>query len=115
VALTQPGPWKVGSLASHIGSVAGDDKRQDINVTTMQPFFSYTTNTYTTIGAFTEARYDWKGKQWSVPLIVQAGQLFEIGLQSPRFAVAGKSWVSVPDDGPKGRGLRLQRTPLFPE
>ena len=79
VALKQSGPWTVGVLASHIWSVAGDDKRNDVNATTLQPFFSYTTKTHTTIGAYTESAYDWKGKQWHVPLIVQAGQLFKVG------------------------------------
>jgi hypothetical protein len=57
------------------------DERQDINVTSVQPIFSCTTKTHTTIGAFTEATYDSKGQQWSVPLIVRAGQLFKIGPQ----------------------------------
>jgi hypothetical protein len=115
VALKQSGPWTVGYLGSHIWSVAGDDMRQDINVTSMQPFFSYTTKTHTTIGAFTETTYDWKGEQWSVPLIVQAGQLFKIGPQILQIAVAGKYWASGPDDGPEGWGMRLQLTLLFPQ
>jgi hypothetical protein len=115
VALKQSGPWTVGYLGSHIWSVAGDDKRQSINVTSMQPFFSYTTKTHTTIGAYTEATYDWKGEQWSVPLIVQAGQLLKIGPQILQIAVAGKYWASGPDNGPEGWGLRLQLTLLFPK
>jgi hypothetical protein len=115
VVLKQSGPWTVGYLGSHVWSLAGDDKRQDINVTSMQPFFSYTTNAQTTIGAYTEATYDWKGEQWLVPVIVQAGQLFKIGPQILQFAVAGKYWASAPDDGPEGWGLRLQLTLLFPK
>jgi hypothetical protein len=91
------------------------DERQDINVTSVQPFFSCTTKTHTTIGAFTEATYDSKGQQWSVPLIVQAGQLFKIGPQILQFAAAGRYWAGGPDDGPKGWGLRLQFTLLFPK
>ncbi len=115
VVLKQSGPWTVGYLGSHVWSVAGDDSRNDVNVTSAQPFFSYTTPTHMTIGAYTEATYDWKGEQWSVPLIVQAGQLFKIGPQILQFAAAGKYWVSAPDDGPKGWGLRLQLTLLFPK
>ena len=70
VALKQSGPWTVGVLAGHIWSVAGNDHRNDVNSTTLQPFFSYTTKTHTTMGAYTESAYDWKGKQWQVPLIV---------------------------------------------
>ena len=115
VALKQVGPWTAGYLGSHIWSVAGDDKRPDINVTSMQPFFSYTTKTHMTVGAFTEATYDWKSRQWTVPLIVQAGQLFKIGPQIMQLAVAGKYWADSPVGGPKGWGLRVQLTFLFPK
>jgi hypothetical protein len=115
VALKQTGPWTVGILAGHIWSVAGTDNRNDVSSTTLQPFFSYTTKTHTTIGAYTESAYDWKGKQWQVPLIVQAGQLFKIGPQILQLAVAGKYWAEAPDNGPTGWGLRLQLTLLFPK
>jgi len=90
VILRQKGPWTVGYLGAHIWSVAGDDDRADVNATTMQPFFSYTTKTYTTVGAYTEALYDWESEEWQVPVIVQAGQLFKIGPQIMQLAVAGK-------------------------
>jgi hypothetical protein len=115
VALKQSGPWTVGILAGHIWSVAGNDSRGDISSTTLQPFFSYTTKSHTTIGAYTESAYDWKGEQWQVPLIVQAGQLFKIGPQIMQFAVAAKYWAEAPDNGPEGWGLRLQLTFLFPK
>ncbi len=115
VVLKQAGPWTVGLLAGHIWSVAGDDNRDDVSSTTLQPFFSYTTKTHTTIGAYTESAYDWKGKQWQVPLIFQVGQLFKIGPQILQLAVAGKYWAEAPDNGPKDWGLRLQLTLLFPK
>jgi len=115
VALKQSGPWTVGYLGSHIWSVGGDSDRADINITTMQPFFSYTTKTHTTIGAYTEAVYDWEAEQWTVPLIVQAGQLFKIGPQIMQLAVAGKYWAESPDNGPEGWGLRVQLTFVFPK
>ena len=115
VALKQAGPWTIGLLAGHIWSVAGDDKRGDVSSTTLQPFFSYTTKTHTTIGAYTESAYDWKGEQWQVPLIVQVGQLFKIGPQILQLAVAGKYWAEAPDNGPEGWGVRVQLTFVFPK
>lgn len=96
VALKQAGPWTVGLLAGHIWSVACNDNRDDVSSTTLQPFFSYTNKTHTTIGAYTESAYDWKGKQWQVPLIFQVGQLFKIGPQILQLAVAGKYWAEAP-------------------
>jgi len=115
VALKQSGPWTVGILAGHVWSVAGNDSRADISSTTLQPFFSYTTKSHTTIGAYTESAYDWKGEQWQVPLIFQAGQLFKVGPQIMQLAVAAKYWAEAPDDGPDGWGLRVQLTFLFPK
>jgi len=115
VALKQSGPWTVGLLAGHIWSVAGNDDRNDVSVTTLQPFFSYTTKSHTTIGAYTESAYDWKSDQWQVPLIVQAGQLFKVGTQILQLSVAGKYWAESPDNGPQGWGFRTQLTFLFPK
>jgi len=115
VALKQTGPWTVGLLAGHVWSVAGNDSRADISSTTLQPFVSYTTKSHTTIGAYTESAYDWKGEQWQVPLIFQAGQLFKVGPQIMQLAVAAKYWAEAPDNGPNGWGLRLQLTLLFPK
>jgi len=115
VALKQTGPLTVGFLTSHIWSVAGDDDRDDINTTSLQPFLSYTTKTHTTIGAYTEATYDWENEQWSVPLIAQVGQLFKIGPQILQLAVGAKYWAESPDNGPEGWGLRVQLTFLFPK
>lgn len=115
VVLKQTGPWTVGLLVNHIWSLAGDDNRGDINATFLQPFFSYTTQTHTTIGAYTESAYDWQAEQWSVPLIAQVAQLFKIGPQILQFAVGAKYWVDSPDNGPEGWGLRAQLTFLFPK
>jgi hypothetical protein len=115
VVLKQSGPWTVGMLANHIWSVAGDADRADVNATFLQPFVSYTTKTHTTIGALTESTYDWKGDQWSVPLIVKVAQLFKIGPQVLQLAVAGKYWAESPEDGPEGWGLRVELTFLFPK
>jgi hypothetical protein len=115
VMLKQSGPWTVGMLAGHLWSVAGNDSRADVSSTTLQPFVSYTSATHTTFGAYTESSYDWKSKQWQVPLIVQAGQLLKLGPRILQLSAAAKYWAASPDDGPRGWGLRLQLTFLFPK
>jgi hypothetical protein len=115
VALKQSGPWTLGLLTSHLWSVGGDDDRADFSVSSLQPFASYTTKSHTTVGAYTESVYDWKAEQWSVPLIVQAGQIFKVGPQIFQLALAGKYWAESPEGGPEGWGLRAQLTFLFPK
>jgi hypothetical protein len=115
VALKQTGPWTVGFLANHIWSVAGDDDRDDISATFLQPFLSYVTKTKTTIGVNTEATYDWENEQWSVPVIAQVAQLFKIGPQIMQLAVGAKYWAESADNGPEDWGFRVQLTFLFPK
>ena len=114
VALKQNGPWTVGFLGNHIWSVAGDDDRDDINATSLQPFVSYTTKTKTTFGLVTESVYDWDAERWSVPVIPGVQQLFKIGPQIMQLSVFGKYWAEAPDNGPDGWGFRAQLTFVFP-
>jgi hypothetical protein len=113
VALKQTGPWTTGFLGSHLWSVAGDDARPDVSLTSLQPFVSYLTKTYTTFAVLTESTYDWKGEQWSVPVIVLAAQMLKIGPQIFQVAVGGKYWAAAPQDGPRGWGVRAQLTLVF--
>jgi hypothetical protein len=115
VVLKQEGGWSIGLLANHIWSVAGDDDREDINATFLQPFISYNTKTHTTIGLVTESIYDWENKQWSVPVIPGVAQMLKIGPQIFQLAAFGKYWAKSPDNGPEGWGLRVQLTLVFPK
>ena len=76
VMLKQMNGWTVGGLANHIWSFAGNNNRDNISATFMQPFISYTTKKATTFGLNTESTYDWVHKQWTVPVNVTVGQLF---------------------------------------
>jgi hypothetical protein len=115
VALKQVGPWNYGALANHIWSVAGDDDRQDVNATFLQPFLSYITKTKTTIGLVSESTYDWESDQWTVPVIPQVQQLFKIGPQIMQLAIGAIYYAESPEGGPEGWGARAQLTFLFVE
>jgi len=115
VVLKQESGWTVGALANHIWSVAGDDDRNDISATFLQPFVSYTTKTLTSFTVNTESTYDWEWKEWSVPVNVQVAQLFKIGPQILQLAVGGRYWATSPDNGPEGWGVRVQLTLVFPK
>lgn len=115
VALRQVGPWTYGGLVNHIWSVAGDDKRADINVTFIQPFLSYVTKTKTTFGLNTESSYDWENEQWSVPINLSVAQMFKIGPQIMQLSVGARYWAESPENGPKDWGGRAQLTFLFPK
>ncbi|HZF33109.1 MAG TPA: transporter [Candidatus Angelobacter sp.] len=115
VVLKQAGPWTIGILANHIWSVAGDDNRADISSTFLQPFVSYTTKDAWTFSLNTESSYDWKDKQWSVPVNAQVSKLLKFGKQPVSIGAGVRYWAESPDSGPEGFGGRLIIAFLFPE
>jgi hypothetical protein len=115
VALKQSGPWTYGALANHLWSVAGEEDRPDVNATFIQPFLSYVTKTYTTLGINTEATYDWEGEAWSVPINLTVAQMLKVGGQLVQISGGARYWAESPDFGPDGWGARAGLTLVFPK
>lgn len=114
ILLKQAGGNTVGILANHVWSVAGNDDRADISTTFLQPFFSHTTKSHTTIGLNAESTYDWKGKQWTVPVNLTVTQLTHMGKQPISVGGGIRYYAAAPQDGPNW-GVRLIFTMLFPK
>ncbi|MFZ0827820.1 MAG: transporter [Verrucomicrobiia bacterium] len=114
VALQQSHGFTYGILANQIWSFAGQDNRQNINSTYLQPFFSYTTKTYTTPSINTETTYNWQAEQATVPLNFAIQQLVKIGGHPVAFQIGYRYYVEKPSGGPDW-GLRFTITFLFPK
>lgn len=114
VLLRQEGPWTYGALFNHVWSFAGTDDRADVSRTFLQPFVSYTTKTYTSLGLNTETTYDWEHEQWNVPLNVFVQQLLKVGKQPMALQLGGRYYADGPSTGPDW-GLRFQLQFLFPK
>jgi hypothetical protein len=115
VVLKQSGGWTVGGLGNHIWSFAGDSERQDISATFLQPFLSYTTPTALTMTVNSESTYDWKAKDWAIPVNVLATQVLKLGEQLVSAGGGVRYWVDSTEAGPEGLGWRMQLTFLFPK
>jgi len=115
VVLKQDGSWTYGGLANHIVSVGGSSDRADISATFLQPFLSYNTKTATTFSLNTESTYDWKSKQWAVPVNASVSQMIKLGDQLFSVGAGAKYWLKSTDNGPEGLGFRLTFTMLFPK
>jgi hypothetical protein len=115
VVLKQSGPWTVGALANHIWSFAGDRDRADVSSTFLQPFISYTTPNAWTFGLNTESTYNWKTKDWSVPINFTVAKLVVIDKQPISITGGVRYWAAAPEDGPNGLAFRLALTFLFPK
>ncbi len=113
VVLKQSGAWTYGALANHLWSYAGEDGRDEVNATFLQPFASYITPTKTTYTFNAEATRDWEHDQWIVPLNVIVSQLFKVGNQPVQASLGGRYYVEGPDGGPEW-GVRAVVTLLFP-
>jgi hypothetical protein len=114
VVLKQSGPWTVGGLAGHVWSVAGDDDRDDVSRTLLEPWVSHTTGGGTTLMVETESVYDWISQEWAVPLYAEVSRVVALGDQLVSVGAGVRYWVGSMDDGPEGCGVRLQSTLLFP-
>jgi hypothetical protein len=118
VALKQMHGWTVGALANHIWSVAGDDDRDDISATFLQPFVSYATPKATTLSLNTESTYDWVHDQWTVPVNVMVAQLFRpktFGLPFPiQLQLGYRHYFVKPTGGPEN-GVRFSIIAIFPK
>lgn len=115
VALKQQGPWTLGGLTNHICSFAGDNDRDSINATFIQPFLTYITPTKTTLYLNSESTYNWQASQWSVPINLGANQMLKIGEQPLQVGIGARYWLDNPDQGAEGWGLRLNFIMLFPK
>jgi hypothetical protein len=115
VLLKQKKSLTYGLLANHLWSVAGDDDRNDISSTFLQPFLSHTTKTAWTYGVNLESSYDWKVEQWSVPINVSIGKLRKVGGMPMSFTGGVRYWAESTDNGPHGWGARFVVTMLFPK
>lgn len=113
VVLWQDGPWTYGGLANHIWSVAGSDRRAEINASYIQPFISYTTSDAFTISTTVESTYDWRASEWSVPVNLVATRLVSIGDTKASVGAGLRWWFDSPDAGPEGLGFRVVCTLLF--
>ncbi|MDS9468280.1 transporter [Paracoccus sp. MBLB3053] len=115
VVLKQNGPWTVGGLANHVWSVAGEDDRNDISSTFLQPFVSYTTPTAWTFALNTESTYDWKGEEWSVPINMMISKVTNISGQPISFQAGARYWADAPENGAEDWGVRASITMLYPK
>jgi len=112
--LKQDHGWTYGALMSHVWSFWGEDDRDYVSLTFLQPFLSYTTPKHTTFGVNLESSYDWNHEDWTVPLNLQVTQLVKFGHMPVSFQLGGRYYLEKPSGGPDW-GLRFAVTFVLPE
>jgi hypothetical protein len=114
VLLKQNNAWTYGALMNHLWSFAGDNDREDVNTTFLQPFLAYTTKKHTTFSLNTESTFDWIEDQWVVPINVSVQQLLKVGNQPIALQLGYRYYAEKPETGPDW-GLRFTITLLYPK
>ncbi len=114
VLLKQKHGLTLGILANHIWSFAGRSSYPDISQTFLQPFISKTLPDSTSFTLNTETSYDWKAKEWTVPLNFAVSHIVKFGKQPVSLGVGARYYAQRPQYGPEW-GARFVMTFLFPE
>ncbi len=105
--------WTYGALVNHIWSFAGDDDRNDVSSTFIQPFLARQFPGARTVTLNLESTYDWNGSDWNVPANLMYSRVTKVGSQLLSYAGGVRYFIETPGDGPDW-GLRVVVTLLFP-
>jgi len=115
VALTKKGPNTIGILANYVHSFAGENSRQDIRSTFIQPFFSYTTPEAITYSFQSETSYNHKTEKWSIPVNFAVSKMTRWGKLPVSLQGGIGYWLKSPDSGPEGFRFRFQINFVLPK
>lgn len=117
VALVTAKPWVAGTLVRQLWSFAGDNDREDVNQTLVQPFVNYNLPEGWYLVTAPIITVNWqasRGNAALVPVGGGVGRVFTVGGQAFNAQVQGFYNAVRPDFAPQA-SMRLQLTLLFPK
>lgn len=116
VVLTMPGRWVVGGLVSNLWGIS-EDKGDEINQFTFQPFLNYNFDRGWYVSASPIISANWEassGEKWTVPIGAGVGRIFKIGSQAMNAQAHYYYNVEKPDITGDW-SIRLQLQFMFPK
>lgn len=117
IVVHKRGKWTVGALGNHLWSVGGDDERDDVVLTNLQPFVAYSLGNGWALNSTSEMSYNWKedsGQRWTIPLGGTVSKVVPFGHMPVSFAVGAFYNVERPEVTNRWT-VRLIVTLAFPE
>lgn len=93
--------WKVGALVQQYWSYAGDDDRDDVNMTNIQYLYYYSLNETTSIGAAPNILANWEQDSdnvFTVPIGIGINKTVQMGKVPVRFGLEYHYNVVTPND-----------------
>jgi hypothetical protein len=113
VMLTQMGGWTIGGLANHIFSVAGDENRNDISSTFINPFITFNWKSGAGVVLNSEYTLDWENKTDIFVVMPTLTAVTKFGSQTMSFALAPRIHFT-PETRPN-YGVRAAAILVFPK
>jgi hypothetical protein len=114
---TRDRKWTMAALANHIWSVAGDDDREDVSQTSLQPILTRSFPNSWSMTFSSESTYNWhagSGDAWTVPLGISVSKVVKVGHRPVSFGMGGFYNVERPDSANRWTA-RFTITLVFPE
>ena len=111
IVLKQAGPWTYGMLINQLWNTGG---QSDISSMFIQPFLAKGLGKGRTLSLNTESTYNWKTKDWTVPINVAYSKVTKWGKQMVSNQVGAGWYATSPSGGPEWQ-LRYMMILLFPK
>jgi len=111
------GPWVNEILASHVWSFAGEQDRDDVSQSTIEPVFSYNFDNGWFLAFDSTMTADWNApadKRWTIPLGMDAGKALQLGKQSLSVQFGTYYNIERAEGAPRWL-VRLQVSLIFPK
>jgi hypothetical protein len=114
-----PGGWILGVVAQHWWSFAGDDDRNDVNLTNIQYVAYYRLNAETNIGfGGPNIITNWEAdsdNRWTIPVGLAVNTTTKIGPLPVKVGIEVYKYIKQPDQFGAEWGLRLIFSPVVPK
>lgn len=109
--------WTVGALLNNVWDVDSSKTREDVNLTTAQPFANYNLGNGWYLKSGPVITYNHEadsGNRWNIPVGGGFGRVFNLGKQPVNLSVAAYGFADSPDGGANAQ-LQASLVFLFPK
>jgi hypothetical protein len=113
VVLKQSGPWTYGALVNHLFSVAGNEDRDEVSATFLNPFASYNWKSGAGITTTLEYTQDWEHDASVMVAHAMLSGVTKFGSQTISLAIGPR--IHFAPDQHAAYGIRAAITMVFPK
>ncbi len=113
-AVQQYEDFTVGVILSQFWSVAGSEKRADVSLGTIEPFFTYRAEGLWNLSLKVPITRDFIADQWIIPATLTIEKLVSYQQYPITLSFGARYWIEGPDSAPHDLGFQFSLTFVFP-